>query len=710
MKFISAQISTAGRRLAPNNMQNKFKLFVFPLLVVPLLLGEALFFMNKSSLVVVILRELLSCAVVLSTIPLIKCLKCLSDKELMLKLKSLFFVFTSIYLLVIFLNAVFKPFSYILQFTGAYHTDLFASPGAFVTGLTLALGISVFLLASLLVIRDLILNKHKKLVARIFGLSMFFLALLVVLKFIEASFIATKSNSIAISNKILWILFIISAALNAFRNSWVNLLNKRNKLRCVFWGMPVVAGAILFVIFIARIDLIRQYSQSLAIFLEASGLFVSIYVGAAFLSLLLHLPTATLYDRRREEVRSFQDLSRILPAITEPQQILKTIAAKAKEITKADAIWFSIRDKLSDKLRIVTSEGSTDNKFTLSEDMSISLSESLMKTKESLLINEVAVDPRCSSDEILKAKFGSLLGIPTIVRDRVSGILYAGKRETYAFEDEERYLLEAFAHQAAIAMENARLINALLEKERFEQELRIAREAQQKLIPMKMPHVAGLSIDAITLTANEVGGDYFNFFEVDGKLGIVIGDVSGKGAQAAFYMAELKGIIESVASIYSSPKELMIHVNNTLCDSLDKQSFVTLVYALLDIKKKSVVLARAGHNPPLLLTKREKVPVFLEPLGLGLGFDNSQTFSEGMTEQKIQLHSGDLLIFYTDGVTEAMNSKRIEFGEDRLRDLLANNFELSATDMKKLLVKELTKFVGQPNRHDDLTLVVLKME
>jgi len=81
-----------------------------------------------------------------------------------------------------------------------------------------------------------------------------------------------------------------------------------------------------------------------------------------------------------------------------------------------------------------------------------------------------------------------------------------------------------------------------------------------------------------------------------------------------------------------------------------------------------------------------------------------------MTEQKIQLHSGDLLIFYTDGVTEAMNSKRIEFGEDRLRDLLANNFELSATDMKKLLVNELTKFVGQPNRHDDLTLVVLKME
>jgi len=96
-----------------------------------------------------------------------------------------------------------------------------------------------------------------------------------------------------------------------------------------------------------------------------------------------------------------------------------------------------------------------------------------------------------------------------------------------------------------------------------------------------MPHVAGLSIDAITLTAKEVGGDYFDFFEVDGKLGIVIGDVSGKGAQAAFYMAELKGIIESVASIYSSPKELMIHVNNTLCDSLDKQSFVTLVYAFL---------------------------------------------------------------------------------------------------------------------------------
>jgi serine phosphatase RsbU (regulator of sigma subunit) len=235
----------------------------------------------------------------------------------------------------------------------------------------------------------------------------------------------------------------------------------------------------------------------------------------------------------------------------------------------------------------------------------------------------------------------------------------------------------------------------------------VAHDAQRKLLPKRMPELAGFEIDAISITANEVGGDYYDFFEVEDKLGIAVGDVSGKGAKAAFYMAELKGIIEALSHIYYSPKDLMIQVNRTLGRNWEATTFISLIYAVLDIKKRELFFSRAGHCP-LLFCPRRGEPQFMEPRGLGLGLEFGKKFDDILAEQKIKLKTGDMLLLYTDGVVEARNSEQREFDQERLRTVAAKLAPLSARQIKDALVNEIRTFVGQARAHDDLTFVVLK--
>jgi serine phosphatase RsbU (regulator of sigma subunit) len=224
-----------------------------------------------------------------------------------------------------------------------------------------------------------------------------------------------------------------------------------------------------------------------------------------------------------------------------------------------------------------------------------------------------------------------------------------------------------------------------------------------------MPKLEGLEIDAVSITANEVGGDYYDFFEVEHGVALAVGDVSGKGAQAAFYMAELKGIIESLTKLHTSPKELMIKANETLIGNLERTAFISLIYALFNMKNNELRFARAGHCPLLYCSNGKGEPSFVEPPGLGLGLDQGYKFCQVISEQKIKLKPGDVFVFYTDGVTEARNSSQREFDEERLRNLVSANSHLNATRIKEILVKEIQKFVGHEKAHDDLTFVVTKV-
>ncbi len=255
------------------------------------------------------------------------------------------------------------------------------------------------------------------------------------------------------------------------------------------------------------------------------------------------------------------------------------------------------------------------------------------------------------------------------------------------------------------------LLRQQVEKERLEEELRIARNIQMSLLPAQgAVSIPSLRIAALCLPAAEVGGDYYDLIPLSGtRLGVLIADVSGKGTSAALYMAELKGLVLSLARIHSSPARLLGEANSILAGTLDPRSFVTMTYAVVDGDAGTMRYARAGHNPILHLESATGQTHVLAPPGLGLGIDRGDRFDALLEEAQVALRSGDVFLFFTDGLSEAMNSRSELFGERRLRDVLGRSGSLGSDDIKEAILSEIRAFVGDAAQQDDMTLVVLKV-
>ena len=270
--------------------------------------------------------------------------------------------------------------------------------------------------------------------------------------------------------------------------------------------------------------------------------------------------------------------------------------------------------------------------------------------------------------------------------------------------------MEAYASQAAIALENAQLLKISLERERMEKELQIAREVQRRLLPQKTPEIENLQVETLTITAYEVGGDYYDFFNSNnGSLGMVIGDVSGKGTSAAFYMAETKGIIQSLARNYVSPKDILINTNKLLYASMEKKSFISLLAANIDLKHKSLTFARAGHCPIIHYNAKTKNTSMFKTKGIAVGLDSGPIFDSTLEELKIKVNKNDIVAFYTDGLSEARAANGEEFGEDRLCSIIRKNSDLEVKLLKEVIIDNILGFLDGQNLHDDLTLVLIKL-
>ena len=261
------------------------------------------------------------------------------------------------------------------------------------------------------------------------------------------------------------------------------------------------------------------------------------------------------------------------------------------------------------------------------------------------------------------------------------------------------------------------LLQTAAEKKRLEEELRIARQIQMSLLPRGALDVPGLGITALCVPAREVGGDYYDFFPMSNhRLGVLIADVSGKGTSAALYMAELKGLVLSLSQIYDSPRQLLIAVNRIISDNLDSRSFITMTYAVLDLQRGAMTYARAGHTPLIHLSgpaAGTSEPRVLTPSGmvLGLRFDGAaEKFAELLEEDRILLQLGDVVVFYTDGITEAMNSESDLFGESRLSRIVAEHGHLDSGELRERILREIEAFVGAADQHDDMTMILLKIE
>jgi sigma-B regulation protein RsbU (phosphoserine phosphatase) len=329
----------------------------------------------------------------------------------------------------------------------------------------------------------------------------------------------------------------------------------------------------------------------------------------------------------------------------------------------------------------------------------------MLKNQKPLLINDLSKDERFKVIQIESANIRSLLAVPLTLKNKMIGILCLfNKKDDSDFTQEDQRLLSIIAIQSAQTIENARLYEEERKLQALEEDLRTARHIQQSLLPKENPKLAGIDIAGLSIPAKEVGGDYYDFIPIDDDhLGIAIADVSGKGTPAALLMANLQACLRGQAVINRSVKDTVTKANFMLSRFMDMGKFITLFYGILNIKNKTFTYTNAGHNFPFLLDKDGNLKT-LEKGGIILGMFDTAVYEE----ETVQLKPGDLLLLYTDGITEATNDKEEMFEEKRLLKLLKDNQSLSAQPFSQKIVDEVLLFCGTIPQGDDITLVLVK--
>jgi sigma-B regulation protein RsbU (phosphoserine phosphatase) len=301
--------------------------------------------------------------------------------------------------------------------------------------------------------------------------------------------------------------------------------------------------------------------------------------------------------------------------------------------------------------------------------------------------------------------------LPLAVKDRLLGFLSLGPKlseEPYSATDVR--LLQSVAAQTGLALENSRLTEAVAtevaQRERLNRELEIAREVQQRLFPQSGPQIPGLDYVGKCRPASSVGGDYYDFVSMcDGRLGIAIGDISGKGVPAALLMASLQASLRGLA-IANPPalSTLMVNLNHLIYDASPSNRYATFFYGVYDPKSREFIYVNGGHNPPMVFRGPEVLR--LEEGGPVVGLFGPAQYSQA----SIQLQSGDTMVLFTDGVSEAMNAADDEFDEPRLMEAVRSGAGLNASELIDHVMGACDAFVAGAPQHDDMTLVVVRVE
>jgi len=573
----------------------------------------------------------------------------------------------------------------------------------------------------LLVLRDIILAKPRRGTRRNF---------LILIALLLASSAATLPFKPLESDPVLTILSVLSISAmvaNSFRLSWIVYLSKREKLFSMVYGFVLFCMFIGFSVVTLGDSSIGQallfYSRPLATFIHHIELFGAIYFGMTFVSTLFHLPTAEAFDRKISEVASLHNLSRLVTQVFDFNELVDTVTKMTLDVCEARSAWLEII-KLSDAApsqrgllvnvradeeaeAVSLKNISREHTRSIMMDGAASIRKQVLDTKKTVVIDDVKTDNRARRLSEGKYKFSSMVVVPLVSHERVIGILYATKEIAYGFDKEDVELLSAFADQATIAIENSRLIEKSLERERLMREMLLAQDMQRKLLPQQVPALPQIEIEALSTPAFEVGGDYYDFAMIDDHhLAILVGDVSGKGVSAAFYMAEMKGIFQSLNKIYRSPGQFLVKAHEALIATLDKRSFISLVYAVLDLRNGQITIARAGHCPVLYASNGSAN--YIKPRGLGLGMGSSRFFEQTIAEETIQLKTDDILVFYTDGVTEAHPKDGEEFGYERLCSVVQSSNAKKALEVRDAIIMAVDKHMIHEPPEDDLTIVVVR--
>ena len=505
--------------------------------------------------------------------------------------------------------------------------------------------------------------------------------------------------------------------INVFRLSWVAYLSFQAKLISSLFTILLLA--VLLVAFGEAVpnkvfDFIvwrsepfsHQYSPALSMALVLTWVFGILYCLTALLSLIFHLPTSSDFQKKTDDLAALHTLTKLSSQVFDAGNLPNVILEAVMSDHRHQSAWLALADIRSGTVRprIVATSGIAVEQIEswLDED---GFYTEINARREPLILNHAASDRRVKAPLY---EMGSLAVLPLSTRNEMLGVLFLAKSVTEGFEEDDARSLSTFADQAAMALDNARLLEERIEKERLGRELAIARDVQNRLLPQTLPQVAGASLFASYEFAYEVGGDYYDFVSLsDHQYSFIIADVSGKGTSAAFYMAALKGIYQALARLSQHPKDLLIRANEALYAQKEKNIFITAIAGQLDVEKETLILARAGHAPALHINLNGAIRQ-IRSNGLGLGLARDPMFAQTLEQETLTMRPGDVFVFYTDGVIESRNTEGESYGYDRLMAALQKSRHEDAEGIHAALIHDLNTFTGNLRYFDDLTLLVFK--
>jgi sigma-B regulation protein RsbU (phosphoserine phosphatase) len=467
-----------------------------------------------------------------------------------------------------------------------------------------------------------------------------------------------------------------------------------------------------------------------------------------------------MIDRRffREAYDAQQVLSELgleMRKVSTVEQLLERAVAKIQDALHSENVTIFLRDENSGDYNCAISSHITAEGVTTSHcdsDLTLSAEGALVGRMnrfahpvpvdfdryspwaQDLLDTELAMNELRRQENAPLRRARAALLLPVATKDQLLGIVSLGPRlGDLPYSGDDRHLLMAVALQMALAIQNAELVQEIALEERLRHELAIATTVQQRLFPASPPEMASLELAGVCHPARGVGGDYYDFIVLDeGKVGIAVADVAGKGISAALLMCTVQASLRSQApTVNGKLTELVSSMNRLLHVSTDASSYATFFYAQFDEQTRMLTYVNAGHNPPMLI--RSAATVKVQGVGVAAATAHQQSIAEEGTgeadfrllttggpiigafsdcsyeQETIKIQSGDLLVAYTDGVTEARNASDQEFGEARLRSVIESSTWASTQELSERIVSSVHEWCGDVPPHDDLTLVVMKV-
>ncbi len=500
--------------------------------------------------------------------------------------------------------------------------------------------------------------------------------------------------------------FIILAIYLSLNVKWIALLNYKKKIRSI---VLIAFTLLICVIYFQQIYEHQLSNSSIDlmenVFVLGLLVFITFYAFVSLLVLMFHLPTSSVFERKIEEVKVFQKLNQSIQEGVTEEHIYQLLLQSGINSVEADSGWLEMVDEKGNFKAFIHQQIDKIDVFEIKKV----LRKNHINTKKELYSIK-SFKTLSHNERILNLPYKSSIMLPLSSNNEFLGTLVLIKNKNNGFDKTATDVLYAFVSQASLAIKNYRLVSDALQNQRYREEVKIAKEVQKRLLPTNMMLNDHLQIHAFSKAADDVGGDYYDVYPYsDGKkVALTIGDVSGNGTTAAFNMAQMKGIFQSLIQLDLPADEFMVYANKAVGACLEKNSFITLSLFIIDFENKKFDYSRAGHCQSFYYSDKNKVFTILEQKGLGLGILRNDSYKKHIEKNSYPFETNDLLILYTDGIIEATNEKGEEYGMENLQKILIQNIELAPKQMTDKVLHDLYEFTGKRDLNDDYSVIVLK--